>query len=31
MWHLVEPIAFVMERQMLLGLRERAEGRIPTA
>jgi hypothetical protein len=30
-WHLVEPVAFVMERQMLLGLRHRAEGRIPTA
>jgi hypothetical protein len=26
LWHLVEPVAFVMERRMLLGLRERAEG-----
>jgi hypothetical protein len=25
MWHVVEPVAFVMERQMLLGLRRRAE------
>lgn len=24
-WHIVEPIAFVMERQMLLGIRRRAE------
>jgi hypothetical protein len=26
MWHIVEPIGFVMERQMLLGLRQRATG-----
>ena len=26
MWHLVEPVAFVMERQMLLGIKSRAEG-----
>lgn len=26
LWHMVEPVAFVMERRMLLGLRERAEG-----
>lgn len=25
MWHLVEPVAFVMERQMLRGIRQRAE------
>jgi len=25
MWHLVEPVAFVMERQMLLGIKQRAE------
>lgn len=25
LWHLVEPVAFVMERQMLRGLRDRAE------
>jgi hypothetical protein len=25
MWHLVEPVGFVMERQMLLGLKQRAE------
>lgn len=25
MWHVVEPIGFVMERQMLLGIRSRAE------
>ena len=24
-WHVIEPISFVMERQMLLGLRDRAE------
>ncbi|PVZ08433.1 Acg family FMN-binding oxidoreductase [Actinomycetospora cinnamomea] len=30
LWHLVEPLNFVMERRMLLGLRERAEaGRRP--
>jgi hypothetical protein len=29
LWHLVEPVAFVMERQMLRGLRDRAEGRVP--
>jgi hypothetical protein len=27
LWHLVEPIAFVMERRMLLGLKARAEAR----
>jgi hypothetical protein len=26
LWHLVEPVAFVMERQMLHGIRRRAEG-----
>lgn len=26
MWHLVEPVNFVMERRMLLGIRARAEG-----
>jgi hypothetical protein len=26
MWHLVEPVGFVMERQMLLGIRERSQG-----
>jgi hypothetical protein len=25
MWHLVEPVGFVMERQMLLGIKQRAE------
>lgn len=25
LWHLVEPVAFVMERQMLLGIKRRAE------
>ncbi|MEZ5116548.1 MAG: hypothetical protein R2737_09805 [Candidatus Nanopelagicales bacterium] len=25
LWHMVEPVAFVMERRMLLGLRDRAE------
>ena len=25
MWHLVEPVGFVMERQMLLGIRQRVE------
>lgn len=29
MWHLVEPVGFVMERQMLRGLRKRAEGGRP--
>jgi hypothetical protein len=29
MWHLVEPVGFVMERQMLRGLRQRAEGGRP--
>ena len=30
MWHLVEPVGFVMERQMLRGIKERAEsGRRP--
>jgi hypothetical protein len=24
-WHLVEPISFVMERKMLLGIKARAE------
>jgi hypothetical protein len=28
LWHLLEPVTFVMERRMLLGIRERAEGRI---
>jgi len=27
MWHLVEPVGFVMERQMLRGIKERAESR----
>jgi hypothetical protein len=31
LWHLVEPVAFVMERQMLRGLRDRAEARAATA
>lgn len=26
-WHALEPVTFVMERRMLLGLRDRAEGR----
>ena len=26
MWHVVEPISFVMERQMLRGIKQRAEG-----
>jgi hypothetical protein len=26
MWHLVEPVSFVMERQMLRGIKRRAEG-----
>lgn len=26
MWHLVEPVSFVMERQMLRGIKQRAEG-----
>ena len=30
LWHLVEPIAFVMERRMLLGLARRAAGRART-
>ncbi len=25
MWHVVEPIGFVMERQMLRGIKRRAE------
>ena len=25
MWHLVEPVGFVMERGMLLGIKQRAE------
>jgi hypothetical protein len=25
MWHLVEPVGFVMERQMLLGIKQRVE------
>jgi hypothetical protein len=25
MWHLVEPVGFVMERQMLRGIKQRAE------
>ena len=29
MWHLVEPVGFVMERQMLLGIRQRVERRRP--
>jgi hypothetical protein len=28
LWHLVEPVAFVMERRMLRGLARRAEGRV---
>lgn len=27
LWHVVEPVSFVMERRMLLGLKARAEGR----
>ena len=27
LWHLTEPVAFVMERRMLLGIKERAERR----
>lgn len=30
LWHLVEPVAFVMEREMLRGIRRRAEGRSPS-
>jgi hypothetical protein len=30
-WHIVEPIGFVMERQMLLGIKRRAEGRSRSA
>ena len=26
LWHLLEPVTFVMERRMLLGMRDRAEG-----
>ncbi len=29
MWHLIEPIAFVMERQMLLGIKQRSETQTP--
>lgn len=29
LWHVVEPIAFVMERQMLLGIKDRAERVLP--
>ena len=29
MWHVVEPISFVMERQMLRGIKKRAEGLSP--
>ena len=29
MWHVVEPVGFVMERQMLLGIKRRAEGDRP--
>jgi hypothetical protein len=29
MWHLVEPVGFVMERRMLLGIRQRVERRRP--
>ena len=29
MWHVVEPISFVMERQMLRGIKKRAEGPSP--
>jgi hypothetical protein len=29
LWHLVEPVGFVMERRMLRGLARRAEGRAP--
>lgn len=31
MWHVVEPISFVMEREMLRGIRRRAEAGIPAA
>jgi hypothetical protein len=30
LWHVLEPIDFVMERRMLLGVRRRAE-RVPSA
>lgn len=30
LWHLVEPVGFVMEREMLRGIRRRAEGRSPS-
>jgi hypothetical protein len=31
MWHVIEPVGFVMERQMLRGIKQRAErGRPPT-
>jgi hypothetical protein len=29
MWHLIEPVSFVMERRMLHGIRARAEARGP--
>ena len=28
MWHLVEPVSFVMERRMLLGIQTRAEAHV---
>lgn len=31
LWHLVEPVDFVMERRMLDGIKARAEGRRPAA
>ncbi len=31
LWRLVEPIGFVMERRMLLGIKERAEGQVALA
>lgn len=30
-WHLVEPVTFVMERQMLLGIKRRAEASVAGA
>jgi hypothetical protein len=29
LWHLVEPVDFVMERRMLNGIKTRAEARYP--
>jgi hypothetical protein len=25
LWHVIEPVSFIMERRMLLGLKQRAE------